>query len=64
MVFSSNLGTNRICIFCKQILTNSDAGVGSHLEKHIKSGELKRKDKLKTKLRILGRPFKKYKRQP
>ena len=45
------------CPICKQLLSKSEQGVGSHLKRHVRKNELSKDEEVATKNRIIGRTF-------
>ena len=50
-------GKTRKCPICGQTLSNAEMGVNAHLRRHIRSGELNKRDEQDMRMRILKRTF-------
>lgn len=48
------------CPVCGRTLVRTGMGVGSHLQKHRRAGELEVDDMARLRMRVLGREFKDY----
>ena len=48
-------GVDRTCTICGRYLSNSEAGVKSHLRSHVNKGELDSADMIPLSFAILGR---------
>lgn len=55
-------GPIRTCPICAATLNNSEAGVNSHLRKHVREGKIRREDELSVRQEILQRPMRHYPR--